>query len=386
MRRIIVATSRLLFTVCALMLPLATASHAQETEAPLTPFVLPDAGPFLPKDLGPENNEAIAAWIGSAHADNASEAFTHWDEDGEIRPNCSVCHSGAGFRSFHGLDGSAPGLPESPIPTGGVVDCATCHAPGIAEVKAITLPSGVEHPVQGVEAACMTCHQGRSAGINVEEATAGAEVDVVNAELRFINPHYKTAAATWLGGYGKAGYHYEGKSYSGRFFHARPVATCVSCHDPHGLEVKVESCATCHDTENPQAIRIRKQSYDGSGNLTQGIRTDIANNAALLLSTLQDYSAKVAGVPILYDAHSYPYFFTDANGDGVVDTGDDGRSVSYASWTPRMLRAAYNWKLVTADPGIYAHNPHYALELLYDSIDDLMVGLGGDTASLGILR
>ncbi|MBR9763483.1 MAG: cytochrome C [Rhodobacteraceae bacterium] len=386
MRRILVATRCLLFTLCALLAAAPAMAQPQEVPEALQPYILPDAGPFLPKDLGAENNEAIAAWIGSAHADNASEAFRHWDDEGEIAPVCSVCHSGAGFRSFHGLDGSDPGLPQSPIPTGGVVDCATCHGTGLTEVKVVTLPSGVEHPVEGVEAACVTCHQGRSAGADVEEATADSDPDTVDAALRFINPHYKTAAATWLGGYGKAGYHYEGKNYSGRFFHARPVATCVSCHDPHGLEVKTESCTTCHEGEGPRAFRIRKQSYDGTGNTAQGIQADIANNADLLLRTLQDYSAEVAGVGLLYDGHSYPYFFADANGDGVADTGDNGRPVNYASWTPRMLRAGYNWKLVTADPGIYAHNPHYALELLHDSIEDLNSALGRDTRAMGVLR
>ena len=42
--------------------------------------------------------------------------------------------------------------------------------------------------------------------------------DTPNPELSFINPHYATAAATMLGGYG-GGYHYPGKDYSGRFLH-----------------------------------------------------------------------------------------------------------------------------------------------------------------------
>jgi hypothetical protein len=51
-----------------------------------------------------------------------------------------------------------------------------------------------------------------------------------------------------------------------------------------------------------------------------------------------------------------------------------------------LLRAAFNWKLVTADPGAYAHNPHYALELLYDSTEDLAQRLGLDVAAMGIRR
>ncbi len=349
------------------------------------PFALPEAGPFNPADIKIENNQAITDWFRSAHADAAAEAFTHWDEDEEIRPACASCHSGEGFRAYHGLDGSERGVVEGPIDTGGVVDCGTCHHSGLAEITEVKFPSGLMHPVTGVEASCMTCHQGRTAGINVRDATAGTEDDTINAELRFLNPHYATAAATWLGGYGGAGYHYDGRDYSGRFFHARPVSTCNSCHEPHTLEIEFEPCLTCHQADDPQGIRIARQSYDGSGDTSVGIRSDIQSNAALLHDMIKSYASDVAGVPMVYDGNRYPYFFTDANGDGVIDQAE-GSVVRYNAWTPRSLRTAYNWKLVTADPGNYAHNPLYALELLYDSIEDLSGPLGMDMQALGLLR
>ena len=355
-----------------------------ESEA-VIPFALPKSGPFKPADIKIENNDAIANWFRSAHADAAAEAFRHWDEDEEIRPACAACHSGEGFRAFHGLDGSEPGVIEAPVDIGGVVDCGTCHNAGLAEITEVKFPSGLAHPVQGVEASCMTCHQGRTAGVNVSTAIADMDIDTSNPELRFINPHYATAAATWLGGYGGAGYHYEGRDYSGRFFHARPVSTCNSCHEPHTLEVEFEPCLTCHQADSAQDIRISRQSYSGTGDTSVGIRADIQSNAALLLKTVESYSRDVAGVPIVYDGTRYPYFFTDANGDGVIDESE-GKPVAYHSWTPRSLRAAYNWKLVTSDPGNYAHNPHYALELLYDSIEDLSGPLGMDLEALNLLR
>mgnify|MGYP000612553564 FL=1 len=51
-----------------------------------------------------------------------------------------------------------------------------------------------------------------------------------------------------------------------------------------------------------------------------------------------------------------------------------------------MLKAAYNWKFVGSDAGIHVHNPHYALELLYDSIENLAAPLGVDFAALGLIR
>ena len=349
------------------------------------PFALPQSGPFNAADIKIENNDAITDWFRSGHADAASEAFSHWDEDEEIRPACASCHSGEGFRAFHGLDGSAPGVVEGPIDLGGVVDCGTCHNSGLAEISEVQFPSGLMHPVQGVEAACMTCHQGRTAGVNVETAISGMDIDTPNAQLRFLNPHYATAAATWLGGYGGAGYQYEGRDYSGRFFHARPVSTCNSCHEPHTLEVEFEPCLTCHQADTPQDIRISRQSYSGTGDTSVGIRADIQANADVLLDMIKSYARDVASAPLIFDGTRYPYFFLDANGDAAIDQVD-GRPVAYNVWTPRSLRAAYNWKLVTADPGSYAHNPHYALELLYDSIEDLSDPLGFDMDNLNLLR
>ncbi|WP_275633791.1 cytochrome c3 family protein [Psychromarinibacter halotolerans] len=364
-------------------------SLGQETEAPEDPaeipFALPRSGPFNPADIDIGNETAIADWFRSAHANAAAEAFSHWDDDGEVQAACATCHSGEGFRDFHGLDGSEPGVVDGTIDVGGVVDCGTCHNAGLAQVTEVTFPSGLVHPVRGVEASCLTCHQGRSAGTDVAEAIGDQELDAPNPDLRFINPHYATAAATWLGGYGAAGYHYQGQDYSGRFFHARPVETCNSCHQPHTLEVEFEACTTCHQAEEPAAIRIARQSYDGSGDTDKGISADIQSNADLLLEMIEAYTDDVVGAPVIYDGNRYPYFFADANRDGAIDMAD-GRPVAYASWTPRSLRAAFNWKLITADPGNYAHNPQYTLELLYDSIADMADPLGVDMEDLNLLR
>lgn len=268
---------------------------------------------------------------------------------------------------------------------GGVVDCDTCHNPGIGEIREIALPNGMMHPVRGGEASCVTCHQGRASGSAVVAAIADKLDDQPDAELRFINPHYAVAAATWLGGYGALGYHYDGKTYSGRFTHARPVATCASCHDPHSLEVRAETCLTCHESGDSRAIRISRYSHDGSGDLAKGIHADIVANTDRLKGMLTDYAARVAGTPMIYDSGHHPYFFADANADGIIDEVD-GSPVAYNSWTPRLLRAAYNWKFVGADKGAHVHNPHYAIELLYDSMEDLAPSLDIDFAGLGLLR
>lgn len=356
---------------------------AEASDQPI--FIMPRSGPFAPDTIAVPNARVVAAWARSGHSDAASEAFAHWNEEGAIPPACAVCHSGIGFRDFHGLDGSDPGLPEKPVPVGGVVDCDTCHNPKLSQVTEVKLPSGTMHPVNAVEAACVTCHQGRAAGSVIEEVTADKPSDEVDAGLRFINPHYKVAAAMNFGAYGAGGAHYAGKTYSGRFLHAKPVTTCVSCHDPHTLEVAEETCLTCHYKGEPEDIRIARQSYDGSGNTQKGIHDDIEANSATLIRLIKDYAVEVAGTPIIYAGERHPYFFADANGDNVIDERE-GRPVAYNAWTPRLLTAAYNWKFVSADPGVHVHNPHYALELLYDSTADLAEALSIDFAALGLLR
>ena len=43
----------------------------------------------------------------------------------------------------------------------------------------------------------------------------------------------------------------------------------------------------------------------------------------------------------------------------------------FAGWTPRLLKAAYNYHLVNEDPGGFMHNAPYIAQLMYDSIANL---------------
>ncbi|MDO5528136.1 MAG: cytochrome c3 family protein [Paracoccus sp. (in: a-proteobacteria)] len=365
--------------------PTDAAEAPAPDEAAPPSYTLPSVAPRAPDRIPVPNAAEIALWSRSGHADASARAFSHWNDAGEIPANCASCHSGEGFRNFHGLDGSEPGLRDEPFAIGGVVDCATCHNTGLTEIREIALPNGMMHPTAPGEQSCMTCHQGRASGQAIADATEAGDPDTPSSDLRFINPHYATAAAMWLGGYAQLGYEYPGRDYEGRFTHAKPVATCAACHDPHSLEVASSTCLTCHDSGDAKEIRISRTSFDGSGARNQGIYLDIQNNARRLHQMVLDYAAEIAGTPMIYDGARHPYFFADANADGVIDEAD-GRPVAFTDWTPRLLRAAYNWKFVTADRGAHVHNPHYALQLLHDSMADLAGAMGVDFAQTGVRR
>lgn len=110
-------------------------------------FVLSAAVGFhLPANAdenSPTVSSAVEAWLNSPHADYSSEAFRHWDEDGEIPTSCASCHSSTGFMDYIGADGSATGQVDSPAAPLSVVECATCHSPAAEALDSVTFPSKI---------------------------------------------------------------------------------------------------------------------------------------------------------------------------------------------------------------------------------------------------
>ena len=341
----------------------ASAAPAQEADAtaPVTVTV-----PFLEE------------WMGSPHADAASEAFRHWDEEdpAEIPVECAKCHSSTGYQDFLGADGSEPAAVDMAVAPGTVVDCVACHNSGTVGKDSVTMPSGLVLTNLGDESRCMECHQGRESKMSVDQAIAdsGADMDTVSEDLRFRNIHYYAAAATKYGTLAKGGYEYDGNSYDGNFTHVDGYQTCIGCHNSHTLEVKLQECAECHDdveaVEDLRNVRMAGSTvdYDGDGDLEEGIFYEVEGLQQSLFGAIQAYATEVAGAPIAYNSAAYPYFFADANADGAHDEGD---TESFAAWTPRLLKAAYNYQTSIKDGGQYVHGGKYVIQLLFDSIADL---------------
>ena len=330
----------------------------QEVIVEVTPMA--PAGPEVPFE---------EMWASSGHADASAEAFRRWDEDDPavVSASCAKCHTPDGYLDYIGADGTAANAvdAESHVPADMGITCVTCHNDVTLSMTSVLMPSGIELTGLGDESRCMQCHQGRSSSFTVAAAIeeAGVGDDEVSEDLGFINIHYYAAAATKYGTVAKGGYEYEGKSYDGFFAHVDGYTNCIGCHDPHTLQLRVEECQACHDVEEQEDFKDVRFTgslvdYDGDGDMQEGMYYEIQGLQEILYAAMQEYSAEVVGSMVAYDAASYPYFFDEAG-------------ESFASWTPRLVRAAYNYQVSLKDPGAFAHGGKYIIQLLYDSIEDL---------------
>jgi len=321
------------------------------------------------------------AWAESPHADAGSESFVHWDEEdpAEVPVDCAKCHSTPGYLDFLGADGSAPETVNAAAPIGTVINCVACHNEAAAEMTSVAFPSGMEIAELGDEAVCMQCHQGRASTQTVNDAIAevGVDEDTTSEDLGFVNIHYYAAAASQYGALAMGGYQYEGKSYDVRYAHVEDWDSCYDCHDSHSLELDLDACSECHEDVS-EALDLHEvrtvgstTDYDGDGDTSEGVYHEIRGLQEILLGAMQEYASETIGTPLVYDVHSYPYFFIDTNENGEPDEDETTFANGYAAWTPRLLKAAYNYHTSLKDPGGYAHGGKYLIQLLYDSIEDL---------------
>jgi hypothetical protein len=326
--------------------------------------------------------------IDAGHFAATEMAFRDWDAEGEVPTTCSKCHSSKGLPLWiKEAEASSDGVTGVTIaqPVSQGFECATCHDvtqfPATYAVPAVKFPSGAVLTFgEGLAAnLCMECHQGRQSTVSVNAAIGDAAPDTVVEGMSFRNPHYFGAGATLFGTEAKGAYEYDGQTYLGAHKHVTDFsATCVSCHDGHELGVKTEFCTTCHGDTAPEEIRMGTTDYDGDGDATEGMAGELATVAEKLLPAIQTYAADTVGTPIVYDPNTNPYYFIDANADGIADPEELTRDTRYATWTPRLLQAAYNYQWYQKDPGAFAHNGKYMLQVLYDSLADI----GGDVTGM----
>jgi len=332
-------------------------------------------------------------WWGSGHADVNSVSFTNWNANDppEVPVTCAKCHSGRGFIDYLGQDGSAAFSVDAPGAVESVISCMVCHNEKADALDLVQFPSGAEIDMGRGDALCGSCHSGLTAGGRVDVVMGEFGDDEVVQDNRLITPHYAFAAATWLGGEADGGYQYPGKEYAGRFRHANGVETCTQCHDPHSLrirrdysEIDANLCSACHSNvtgyQDYRDVFVDGVDYDGDG-AVKGVYHEIEGMRAILNQMVQRYAAEVVGLQIGW-ADAFPYQFIDTDGDGAISVDEAVVPNAFTDFTPRLMRAAFNYQFSKKDPAGYVHNGKYMLQLIYDSIEDLSSVVGAPDVDL----
>jgi hypothetical protein len=383
-----VLVALVVLAACSTATPEPPTAAVQPTSAPPPATQPPAATPVPPGPTAvPLEIPYLALWQGSPHNDTKAEAFNHWNTPpatpgavAEVPSACARCHSTTGYQDYLGADGSEVGKVDKNQPIGQTIQCVACHNEKTLTLSSVTFPSGLEVTGLGREARCMVCHQGRASTQTVLDSIAKAGLkddDTVSPDLGFTNIHYLAAAASLYGTFAQGGFQYEGKLYDAKFKHVSGYDTCIGCHNPHTLELKLDQCATCHTNvktkDDLKNIRMMGSlvDYNGNGDTKEGIYLEVDGLRTMLLQAMQTYAKEVSKTPLAYTPDVYPYFVIDTNGNGTADADEAKAANKYNAWTGRLAKAAYNYQTSIKDPGSFAHGGKYMIELLYDSIESL---------------
>lgn len=325
---------------------------------------------------------ALASRDDAGHFRGTGTAWRRWDNTGVVPSNCARCHSSDALPFYlqYGVDTAA-------APSNGMA-CATCHDDlttfTVRTAAQVKFPSGVTYDSgDNTSNLCMTCHQGRESMTSLAAHIGSKPDDTVDATLSFRNIHYAPTGAVRLGKVAQGAYMYGSNYYDGVFAHAPGYTECADCHSVHTQKVKIADCATCHEgvetLADLRAIRMAgsAQDFDGDGNTSEGIKGEIDGLLSQLYAAIQTYAADHPDAASIVYSGSNPYFFIDTNGNGQVDPGEATSGNRYVTWTPRLLKAAYNYQVVKKDTGAYAHNPKFAIQVLVDSLTDLGADVSG---------
>jgi len=310
-----------------------------------------------------ENALVRAQWGASGHAATSDAPWTSYDF--KTRSGCVQCHTTTGFIAYStGKVTAAWG--DASDKTKEVVTCIACHSDiTTGTVRTVTpvrpfADDAYLNRNMGNSNVCMDCHSGRNNGNSIEVQVGVADF----TNLPFVAPHYLAAGGSL---HGKSGYHFPGQTYA---FYSSNSHRGIGMFNASGTGTG-GPCIGCHmSSAAPHSYQAAVR--DTSGNLTAISSTvcagchassldlpTLAADQAAFANALSVLKAMLADKGFVYSLN-YPYF--NSTNWGSDQVGADA------------MGAAFNYELLLAEPGAYAHNGAYARKLITDSIDSLYNG------------
>ncbi len=323
------------------------------------------------------------------------------DHDDFRRPSCTRCHSAPGFaEEAPGYSATTDYIAKKTYPSGGsFITCNACHDgegyPTLANKRlrftgsigifgqVVQSPSTLKLlntiPDAGNSAVCVYCHEGRGGSETL------IKWDNANAQRRFRNRHDAVAVATAYPGNGELTYEFAGKAYTRNFAHE--MAGCVGCHmapagNPaaseevgghtfmvaEGNTQNLSACTICHPGATDMRTIISATAHNGDWD-SNAATIYPADEFAFLYTTLKREI----------------YVFPNGTLDGAwVLEGEGGRLGVTDNWVlgvnpagdDAIRIAAFNFQTLRMDPGGWAHNIRYSIQIMRDTINGLRFASG----------
>ena len=111
--------------------------------------------------------------------------------------------------------------------------------------------------------------------------------------------------------------------------------------------------------------------YDGDGNTSEGIYDELVGLRDKLRHGDPDLRLGARHADLLLGRQPIPTGSSTATATAACSAAEAVTANAFTSWTARLLRATYNYQMASKDPGAFAHNAKYIIELLYDAITDV---------------
>jgi predicted CxxxxCH...CXXCH cytochrome family protein len=304
-------------------------------------------------------------WYTSGHARTTD---TPWAaNDFKTMTGCVQCHTTTGFIAYSsGKVTAAWGAASDKSKE--LLTCKGCHkdvGAGIVREVAPVRPYADDSYVNrnvGESNICMGCHSGARNGQSVAKLAVQA-----NITSQFIDPHSLAAGGTL---HGKAGYQFSGQSYA---FYSTNTHRTIGIGNKRGTGT-AGPCVACHkNSANGHLFRAGVVPLCGNCHGTSLTADLLTADKTAYANALDILNAQLAASGFVYRASATPRFNNRNWGTGQAGANSMG--------------AAFNYALLHSEPGAYAHNPAYAKQLIFDSIDYLHNGAitGSIDSALGSL-